>query len=138
MTQDPKSSVGAGSPSPTTSTVLAVDDSAAVLEAIRAILEAQVYTILTGTSGQDALRICEGHGGPIHLMLTDVHMPNMDGPTLAERVTLLRPEIRVVYMSGYSESTIRRRLAPDAHVLQKPFTPDELTRIVRDVLRGEP
>jgi two-component system, cell cycle sensor histidine kinase and response regulator CckA len=127
-------------------TVLVVDDEAAVRSAVREILQATGYIVLEAGSGEDALRICAEQEGPIHLLLTDVMMPGMCGPEVAQRLARMRPEMRVLYMSGYSDDALirRRAVAPGAAFLQKPFMPDTLAHKVREVLdaeltcRGEP
>lgn len=80
--------------------------------------------------------ICRRHEGPIHLLLTDVVMPQMTGPELAQRISLLRPEIKVLYVSGYTSDALAQHnmIAPGTAFLQKPFTPETLARQVRAVL----
>ena len=87
-------------------------------------------------SGAEALALAERHEGPIHLLLTDVVMPEMNGRELARHLASLRPEVRVLYMSGYADEAIARHgvLDPGTAFLQKPFTPDGLARKVREVL----
>jgi two-component system, cell cycle sensor histidine kinase and response regulator CckA len=117
-------------------TVLVVDDEAAVRSAVWEILQATGYLMLEADSGEEALRICAGHEGPIHLLLTDVGMSVMSGPEVAWRLAHLRPKIRVLYMSGYSDDALIRRgvLEQGTAFLQKPFTPDVLAHKVREVL----
>ncbi len=117
-------------------TILLVDDERAVRQVVCSMLQMRGYTVLEAGRGTDALRICEQHAGPIHLLLTDVHMPEMNGPCLAEQVIALRPQTRVLYMSGHPDG------APVAHLdlktksffIQKPFTPDALACKVCEVL----
>jgi CheY-like chemotaxis protein len=117
-------------------TVLVVDDEAAVRSAVREILQATGYLVLEAGSGEEALRIYAGQEGPIHLLLTDVMMPEMSGPDLAQRLARMRPEMRVLYMSGYSDDALIRRgvVAPGTAFLQKLFTPDTLAHKVLEVL----
>ena len=93
---------------------------------------------LCAGSGEEALGLAVRHAGPIHLLLTDVVMPGLSGPALAERFAVVRPYARVLFMSGYAgEELTRRGLADDeAHFLPKPFTQDLLGRRVRDALDG--
>jgi two-component system cell cycle sensor histidine kinase/response regulator CckA len=93
--------------------------------------------VLSAPSGQEALRICLTHEGPIHLMLTDVVMPGISGRDMAEQVVQgLRPDLKVVYMSGYTDNAIVHHgvLEKGITFLQKPFTPDGLALKVREVL----
>lgn len=96
----------------------------------------QGYSLLEASHGKDALHYCEEHGGPIHLLLTDVVMPEMSGPHLAKRIASLRPEIKVLYTSGYTDNTIAHHgvLEKGMNYIQKPFTVDGLARKVREVL----
>jgi len=121
-----------------TETVLVVEDEVSVRSLVRGVLESRGYRVLEASHGADALSISDQHGGPIHLLLTDVVMPEMSGRDLASRVMPRRPEIRVLYMSGYTDDAIVHNGVLDAGTafLQKPFTPDALARKVREVLDG--
>jgi CheY-like chemotaxis protein len=118
--------------------ILIVDDEAAVRTAAARVLARRAYTVLEAGDGLEALGLAERHGGPIHLLVTDVRMPGMDGRELARRFRLARPEARVLLMSGYEEPVEAAPPTPDADgagpVLHKPFTLDALTARVRDVL----
>jgi DNA-binding NarL/FixJ family response regulator len=94
------------------------------------------YTVLEAPTGRDALSIASKRLSPIHLLLTDVVMPEMSGRELTERFVKLRPDARVLYMSGYTDDAIVRHgiLRPGIAYLQKPFSPDTLARKVREVL----
>jgi DNA-binding NtrC family response regulator len=94
------------------------------------------YTVLEAEDVDDALRLCREHGGEIHLLLTDVVMPIMSGRELAERAADIRPELKVLYMSGYTDNVVVHHgvKAHEAQFLQKPFTPRLLARKVREVL----
>ena len=98
------------------------------------------YTVLQARSAGDALLESERHEGPIHLLLTDVVMPTMNGRELADRFTASRPEMRVLYMSGYDDSVIVSHgvLKAEVALLQKPFTGARLTLKVREVLDARP
>ena len=117
-------------------TVLIVEDEAMVRQLARRILERFGYSVLDADGAGAALRLAMGHEGPIHLLLTDVVMPKVGGLELAERLQDLRPETRVLFMSGYTDDAMGRRGLFDPRVpfLQKPFTPDGLGRKVREVL----
>jgi GAF domain-containing protein/DNA-binding response OmpR family regulator len=127
--------------SPTGSeTLLLVEDEDGLRDLAREILETQGYTVLESRHPGDALALSEQYPGPIHLVLTDVVMPEMSGRGLADQLTAARPEIRVLYMSGYTDDAIVRHgvLEPGTAFVQKPFTPDALTRKIREVLDSPP
>jgi two-component system cell cycle sensor histidine kinase/response regulator CckA len=117
-------------------TILLVEDEDAVRNLIRSILRQNGYTVIESRHGGEALLICERYEGPIHLLLTDVVMPQMGGGELADRLRPLRPTMKALYMSGYTDNDIIRRGAPDAEsrFLQKPFTPEVLLRKIRGLL----
>jgi signal transduction histidine kinase/ActR/RegA family two-component response regulator len=122
-------------PRPGTETVLVVDDESEVQALVQAVLVKFGYTVLGAERPAEALRLAERHPGPIHLLLTDMVMPEMAGSTLAERIRELRPDVPVLYMSGYADHTAAARddgMAPA--YLQKPFTPDAVARAVRTAL----
>jgi len=116
--------------------VLLVEDEDAVRALARRILERGGYTVLEASHGEEAIRIADGFDRPIHLLLTDLTMPEMSGRELAERLVVRRPEMRVLYMSGYTEDDVVRRgiLGHGAVFLEKPFTPETLGRKVRETL----
>jgi CheY-like chemotaxis protein len=117
-------------------TVLLVEDEEAVRTLVHEVLERNGYTVLAARHGGEALLVCERHGGPIHLMVTDVVMPEMSGRELAERLASLRPAMKVLYVSGYTDDAIVHHgvLDPGTPFLEKPFSPDALARKVREVL----
>src|SRR5438445_3228125 len=117
-------------------TILLVEDEPAVRDLARDVLRAHGYTVLEARHGREALLISERHSGPIHLMLTDVVMPEMSGRELASRLASLRPTMPVIYMSGYTDAAVVHHgvLDPGTTFLQTPFTPDALARTMRQVL----
>ncbi|MBL0216743.1 MAG: response regulator [Myxococcales bacterium] len=121
-----------------TETVLLVEDEDQIRTVERVILRDLGYDVIEARNGPEALMLCEAHVGTIHLLLTDVVMPQMSGPELATRVLLLRPAIKILCMSGYTDDALLRYGASDSGMayLQKPITPDKLARKVRAVLDG--
>jgi two-component system, cell cycle sensor histidine kinase and response regulator CckA len=117
-------------------TILLVEDEEPVRRLACEILQGSGYTILEAGGGLDALRVCETYNGEIQLMVTDVVMPGMSGRELADELSSLRPEMRVLYVSGYTEDAIGEYgvLEEGVHFLQKPFRPCDLARKVREVL----
>ncbi|MDB5309730.1 MAG: Blue-light-activated protein [Gemmataceae bacterium] len=121
-----------------TETVLLAEDEDGVRGLSRLALEMQGYTVLESGTGTDALRAAAAHPGPIHLLVTDVVMPDLGGRELADAVRARRPGVKVLYMSGYTDDAIVRRGVSRGieAFLQKPFTPLGLARKVREVLDG--
>jgi two-component system cell cycle sensor histidine kinase/response regulator CckA len=123
-----------------TETILLAEDAAAVRAAARQILERYGYTVLEAPSGRDALNIALKRQAPIHLLFTDVVMPEMSGRELAEQFCELRPSAKVLYMSGYTDDAVVLHgiLSAGIAYLQKPFSPATLARKVREVLDAKP
>jgi two-component system, cell cycle sensor histidine kinase and response regulator CckA len=115
-------------------TILLVEDEDQIRTVAKGILARHGYRVIETRSGSEALLASERHEGTIHLLLTDVIMPQMSGSQLAERVGPTRPDMKVLFMSGYTDGAIAGRLAPGVAFLQKPLTPGALTRKVREVL----
>jgi signal transduction histidine kinase/CheY-like chemotaxis protein len=115
---------------------LVVEDEPAVRRMVVKVLEQRGYTVLEAGNGIEALDVADAHDGQIDVLLTDVVMPQMGGRELADSLVARRPELRVVYMSGYSEDTVLQRevFMPGARFLEKPFTPSALADKVREVL----
>lgn len=119
-----------------TETVLLVEDHDGLRTLARKVLERYGYTVLEAPDGDAALQICERHQGAIDLLLTDVVMPGMSGRALADRLSPLRPAMKRLYTSGYTDNAIVHHgvLAAGTAFLQKPYAPEALARKVRDVL----
>src|SRR6266571_2798224 len=119
-----------------TETILVVEDEAPVRNVARQVLERHGYTVLEAPSAEAALDIATRYSGTIHLLLTDVVMPGLNGRELASRLVDLRPDARVIFMSGYTDDAVTRHgvLEPGSAYVQKPFTPDAIARRVREVL----
>jgi two-component system cell cycle sensor histidine kinase/response regulator CckA len=117
-------------------TILLVEDEKGVRELAREYLEHIGYTVLAAQSSTEALEIVQSHSGQIHLMLTDVVMPGASGRELADQVAQLRPKMKVLFMSGYTDRAIVHHgiLAPDTILLQKPFTLNTLACKLREIL----
>jgi DNA-binding response OmpR family regulator len=114
-----------------------VEDDAGIRTVIRRVLEEQGYRVLGAATPQLALEVAARHEGPIHLLLTDVVMPEMTGAHLSERLLRERPGLPILFMSGYTDNAVvhQGRLDPDTDFLQKPFAPEALLRRVRQVLK---
>ena len=119
-----------------TETVLLVEDDEVVRKLVGEVLDDEGYRLLEAANGIAALSICAQYEGPIHLLLTDVVMPEMSGRELANRLNAMRPEVKVLYMSGYTDDVILHHgvLDEGPEFIQKPFTPDALAHKVREVL----
>jgi PAS domain S-box-containing protein len=125
---------------PGTETLLLVEDETNLRYLARQFLEKQGYRVIEAADGAVAMQIAVAHEGVIHLLLTDVIMPGMNGRELAQRISEIRPNTKVLYMSGYTENVIGHNGTLDAGVrlLQKPFTLRELKNKVREVLDSTP
>ncbi|HEX6276107.1 MAG TPA: response regulator [Polyangiaceae bacterium] len=119
-------------------TILLVEDEDQVRVIAGAVLRRYGYNVLVARNAGEALLLCEGHPGTIDVLVTDVVMPQMSGPELAQRLAIGRPEMRILCMSGYTDDSIVRHsvLQPGVAYLQKPFTPQSLATKVREVLDG--
>jgi signal transduction histidine kinase len=125
-------------PATGTETVLVAEDEQIVRVLIRKVLEQAGYTVLLAGSGAEALQLAERHTVAIHLLVTDVVMPGMNGRELARRLLERRPKTKVLYLSGYADDAVERHgvLDPGTAFMQKPFSPSALATRVREVLGG--
>jgi two-component system cell cycle sensor histidine kinase/response regulator CckA len=132
----PPPAAAAGSTSATNETILLVEDADPLREMIHEILEAAGYTVLASADPEEALRRVAAPDVPIHLLLTDVAMPRLSGPELARNVRIARHEIKVLFMSGYTDEALGLHgvLGAGTQFIQKPFTTDALLGKVREVL----
>ena len=117
-------------------TVLLAEDEVGVRALVRSVLRQQGYCVLEASDVEDALRLCREYAGRIDLLLTDVVMPIMSGRELAERAAEIRPDLKVLYMSGYTDNVVVHHgvSASETQFLQKPFTPRSLAQKVRAIL----
>jgi two-component system, cell cycle sensor histidine kinase and response regulator CckA len=120
-------------------TVLIVEDDDVLRKLAQRVLHSYGYRVLDAENGEDALRVSKAHEGQIDLMITDVVMPKIGGREAAERLQPLYPQMKVIYMSGYTDNTIVHHgiLAPELNFIQKPFTPEGLAHKMRKVLDDE-
>jgi DNA-binding response OmpR family regulator len=118
-----------------TETILLAEDDPSVRKYVQMALRAQGYAILEAHSGAEALRVSDSHPGVIHLLISDILMPEMSGGQLAEELVRRRPGIRVLFLSGYTEDIMHEHgIKADAAFLQKPFSPSALSEKVREIL----
>jgi CheY-like chemotaxis protein len=119
-----------------TATILLAEDDASVRELVRAMLSKKGYVVLCASDGEQAIDMAATHGGTIDLLLTDVVLPGLNGREVAERMRAARPDLRVLYMSGYTDDAILRRgvLAQRSSLIQKPFSASDLTSRVSELL----
>jgi CheY-like chemotaxis protein len=120
-----------------TETILLVEDEEALRELTYNLLSDSGYTVLKAEHPDVAIKIAREHSGTIDLLLTDVVMPGMSGPALAENLAPIRPEMKVICMSGYTGFAHRRLLDPEKPLLAKPFTREALLRKLRQILDSE-
>jgi CheY-like chemotaxis protein len=132
--RDEKPAVRADSASGGTETILLVEDEEALRELTRDLLVGNGYKVLEAESPEKAIRIASQYTEPIHLLLTDLIMPGMNGRAMAQKVAALRPEIKIVYMSGYAGFKQSEVLDALSTLLTKPFNRETLLRKLRDAL----
>ena len=121
-------------------TILVVEDQDAVRRITKSILKVYGYQILEASNGDEAVEVAQKHAGEIHLLLTDVVLPGMNGKALSEQLKILRPNLKVLFTSGYTSEVIAGRGVLDSGVsyIAKPFSPDRLAAKVREVLADAP
>ena len=119
-------------------TILVVEDELALREVTTRIFTRNGYRVVSAGSGPEALDIARGHPGEIHLLVTDVVMPHMLGKEVAEKMKLIKPDIEVLYMSGYARPVLasQGRLDPNVALVEKPFSENELIQMAGEVLNG--
>lgn len=120
-------------------TILLVEDNEGVRTLFSSVLQAQGYNVITAADGRTALQLVRDQVQPIHLLVTDIIMPYLNGKLLAEQLAQLYPDLKIIFMSGYTDNTVGE-LPPEVSFLQKPFSPVSLVHKVRQVLdapRGE-
>jgi len=140
VVDDESTETASDEPAPTgQETVLVAEDEDGVRKLAALLLKRQGYHVLQAEDGESALRVAGQHKGPIHLLLTDVVMPRMSGRELWDVLSTEREETRVLYMSGYTDTAIVHHgvLDPGTPFIEKPFVPDELLSVIREVLDGE-
>jgi len=117
-------------------TILVVDDEAEIRKLVGAMVSQAGYTILTADSGEHALVLYKNNKGPIDLLITDVIAPGMSGPMLADKLTEIQPDLKVLYISGYDNThVVQKYVVEKGHaLLSKPFTVEEMKAKVREML----
>src|ERR1044071_9097784 len=123
-------------PSESNKTILVVDDEPEIRKLVAAMVGQLGYTVLTADSGEHALVLYKNHKGPIDLLITDVIAPGMSGPMLADKLSALQPDLKVLYISGYDNThVVQKYVVERGHaLLSKPFTVAELQAKVREML----
>ncbi|MBI5396585.1 MAG: response regulator [Verrucomicrobia bacterium] len=123
-----------------TETILLAEDETNVRKLARELLSSSGYTVLQAKDGNEALKVAESCQAPIHLLITDVVMPGLNSNTMVRLLRTMRPDIKVLYISGYTDTTLVSRdvIRSGAAFLQKPFSPDTLARKVRETLDAPP
>ncbi|MDP9204701.1 MAG: response regulator [Gemmatimonadota bacterium] len=119
-------------------TILLVDDEQSVRSIVMKILQRAKYKVLEAESGEAALRISDSHPDKIDLLISDMYMPGLRGPEVAQALAPKRPGLRVLFMSGYADQDSRSGVPPGANFLNKPFSGQELAAKVEAVLKGPP
>ncbi len=121
-----------------TATILAVDDDRVVLGLLDSVLSMAGYHVLTADGGRHAIEVFESNTGPVNLLLTDVMMPDLTGPVVAERLRSRQPDLAVLFISGFHDADLVQRFVTSKgfSLLPKPFTVDALLRVVALALNG--
>lgn len=120
----------------TNKTILVVDDEPEIRKLVAAMASQPGYSVITADSGEHAMTLFKNHKGPVELLITDVVQPGMSGPMLADRLTALQPDLKVLYMSGYDNTlVVQKYVVEKGHtLLSKPFTADEFQSKVRELM----
>ena len=123
-----------------TETIMVAEDTAAVRAVVRDVLERHGYTVVEAATGREAAQLAGRRPGGIDLLVTDVVMPELSGRDLVRELRTVKPDLKVLYMSGYTDDAVLRQgmLEPGAAFIQKPFRPDDLARRIRDLLDAPP
>ena len=119
-------------------TILLVDDEDSVRAIVMKILRRANYDVLEAANGEAALKIAAAHPGAIDLLITDMFMPGLRGPEVAQKLAATRPGLRVLFMSGYADQDLRAGVPVGANFLNKPFSGADLAKTVEAVLKGPP
>jgi DNA-binding NtrC family response regulator len=124
-------------PNTPAATILAVDDDRVVLGFVESVLRSAGYHVLTADGGRSAIEAYENYRQPVHLLLTDVIMPDLTGPVVAERLRAHQPDLQVLFISGFHDADLVQRFvtARGFTLLPKPFTVDALLRVVQESLQ---
>lgn len=119
-------------------TILVVENGEMLRPLLGEILTGEGYKVLEAKDGDEALALWDRYSGKIDVVVTDVVMPNMSGKQLVERLRLLKPDLKVIYMSGYESSILAagNKFGYNATFLQKPFRPSELSKKIREILQS--
>lgn len=135
-----RDAASAESPAARGETILVVEDDRAVRTLVCGALTSAGYTVIEAENGEEALAVCESRDGPLDLVLSDMVMPKMSGRELARRIAEKRPELRILFMSGYTHDILstEERSRPEMVILEKPFSRRDLARAVRTALDSEP
>ena len=118
-------------------TILLVEDDEAVRQLAELVLQNEGYEVLAARDGREGLRICEEHEGQLDLLLTDMGLPALPGQELAKQGLVLRPQMKVLFISGYLPFHSNVPLDPKSSFLAKPFSPHQLTQKIREVLDSD-
>ncbi|MDQ3674470.1 MAG: response regulator [Gemmatimonadota bacterium] len=131
------SDTSAASPAAEPKTILLIDDEQSVRSIVMKILRRANYTVLEADGGESALALSESHAGKIDLVISDLYMPGLHGPAVAEKLSAARPGLKVLFISGYADNDVvgRTGVPAGSNFLQKPFSGQDLTAAVTAALR---
>src|SRR5207237_2778374 len=123
---------------PIKETILLIDDEESVRAIVLKILRRAHYNVLEAENGDAALKIADAHPGKIDLVITDMFMPGLRGPEVVQKLAQSRPDLRVLFMSGYADQELRTSIPAGANFLNKPFSGADLAKTVEAALKGPP